>query len=148
MKRIIFLFLLLGIFCFSNTGFKNVEWGMSQEEVISKVKGTYRIGNGEVLYKNILFSNVKMESVMFYFADGKLNSWVGMTECTQNEFKNLISNYESKYGKLEKEVTSKRESYIKNNSKSMVSCAVKIGEATTQSKIAISIGYYDPKYYN
>ena len=148
MKRIFFLFVLLGIFSFSNTGFKNIEWGMSKEEVISKVTGIHRDGEAGILYKNIIFSNVKMESVLFEFSNGKLVSWGGKTECTEEEFKNLISNFEYKHGKLEREVTSEEVSFIKNDSKSMVVYRVILGEATSQSKFFIFISYFDPKYYN
>ena len=47
MKKIFLLCLLLGVFCFSSDGFKEVKWGASQKSVIEYLGPNYKIDKTE-----------------------------------------------------------------------------------------------------
>ena len=147
MRKIILGIFLLGMFCFSNTGIKNIKWGMSEEDLEAKFGKAYINVQGIRTYKNISYSNIKLEKVAFYFENGKLISWTALSECTMPEFKNLTSEHEKKYGKLDQETTSEYIRYSRKDSKSFAGYLLYLKKASDPSKISMSISYFDPEHY-
>ena len=66
MKKIFLLCLLLGVFCFSSDGFKEVKWGASQKSVIEYLGPNYKIDKTNILiYENVPFANFNLSKSSF-----------------------------------------------------------------------------------
>ena len=108
MKKIFLLCLLLGVFCFSSDGFKEVNWGASQKSVIEYLGPNYKIDKTNILiYENVPFANFNLSNIKFKFKDDKLIEWEGYGYPTGREVSELRDAYSKKYGK---EVSSYKES--------------------------------------
>ena len=98
MKKTIFiLFLLFGIFTFSTTGFKNIKWGTTREEVI-KIMGEPNYSKGQIMqYQKIKFDNVDLRFVTMKFDNGKLISWEGAGFVLRSDLNVLVEHFQKKY---------------------------------------------------
>ena len=98
--RKILLFLLLGVFCFSADGFKNLKWGSEKEEVIQEMGSDYKNDKKKnaVIYKNKQFSNLDLTSLTFIFKENKLTEWEAFSLTTKRNLTDLIEAYKEKYG--------------------------------------------------
>ena len=99
MKKIL-LFLLLGVFCFSTEGFKNLKWGSSKQEVINTLGAKYKSDKkkDQIIYEKIDFADENLTKATFGFVDEKLVNWSGSIFIRDTDAKKIIDTYISKYG--------------------------------------------------
>ena len=151
MKKILLLFLTFGLFCFSNTGFKDLKWGVSREEVIKKVGKPVSNEEEFLFYSNINFANLNLKDLGFTFFDNKLRNWIAHAECTPEEYKELIDEYELKYGKLRMYKTKNGYASEHEDSNGVAIFSINFEESAKISKkndlkYFVILSYYDPNY--
>ncbi len=93
MKKVL-LFLLLGIFCFSdNTLLNGIDWGNSKEDIISKHGKPNKIDKkkGDIKYYNLKLENINLDEVTFQFEENELVTWYALTKIERKESEDFIS---------------------------------------------------------
>lgn len=103
-KILLILVFYLSAICFSTDGFKDLKWGSSPKQVIMKMGEARSIDlkNGEngLIYEDVDFFNLNLETLLFAFENNKLVSWMGEADCTSIEIIKILDEFEKKYGKL------------------------------------------------
>ena len=99
MKKVI-LFLALGVFCFSSSGFKEVRWRTSKENVIREIGEKYKFNKqyNRLEYKRLSFAGRELKDVRFNFENDRLVSWYGKFYLMPSETNYVLDTYFSKYG--------------------------------------------------
>ena len=108
MKKL-FLFLFLGIFCFSEDfileGYKNFKWGTDKKVVIKALGSDYKTipesnkGISSIGYdQKIKIGNIEISGVKLIFRDEKLVEWDGWQDTNLEDFMEIVGAYAEKYG--------------------------------------------------